>query len=118
MVTKSERQRARTEVAKRMREHADMVHSLAVLVPFWRVDDTGDQIVMRDMEGHLLVTFHGSHGVEMAKWLTLMGRTSGMALADVIRVCSGSEEHLPGRDPALRMLQEMHLEPKPTRYRR
>ncbi|RSM35073.1 hypothetical protein DMA12_45675 [Amycolatopsis balhimycina DSM 5908] len=118
MVTKYERQLERAAVAKRMKGRADEVHAVAVRVPFWQVDNTGEEIMMRDTDGHPLITFHGVYAPDMAKWLSLLGRTAGMALADLIRAASGSAEEVPGRDAALRLLREMRLEEKPTRYRR
>ncbi|NKQ54981.1 hypothetical protein HFP15_19030 [Amycolatopsis sp. K13G38] len=115
MVTRHERQLERAALAKRMRERADEVHAVARNVPFWRVDDTGDELVMRDTDGAVLVTFHGIHAPLMARWLDMLGRTAGMALAQLIRHCSGSQEELPGRAAALALLQEMGVEPKPTR---
>ena len=119
MVTKYERQLERAEVAKRMRKHADEVHAVGSRVPFWRRDDTGDEIMVRDLDGPPLVTFHGIYAPGMARWFDLVGhRTQGMALAELIRACCGSVEEIPGRRAALRLLQEMGLEEKPTRYRR
>jgi hypothetical protein len=119
MVTKYERELERAEVAKRMRKHADEVHAVGSRVPFWRLDETGNEIMIRDLDGHPLATFHGIHSGQMARWFELVGhRTAGMALAELIRVSTGSAEHVPGREAALRLLQEMKLEPKPTRYRR
>ncbi len=119
MVTKYERQLERAEEAKRMRKHADEVHAVGSRVPFWRLDDTGDEIVIRDLDGPLLVTFHGMHAPVMARWFELVGhRMVGMALAELIRASTGCAEHVPGREAARKLLQEMKLEPKPTRYRR
>ncbi|WP_410616340.1 hypothetical protein [Amycolatopsis sp. lyj-109] len=119
MVTKYERQLKRAEVAKRMRKHADEVHAVGSRTPFWRLDDTSDEIMIRDLDGSPLITFQGIHAAEMAGWFKLVGRrTTGMALAELIRASSGSAEEIPGRDAALRLLQEMGLEEKPTRYRR
>ncbi|SFW50249.1 hypothetical protein [Amycolatopsis australiensis] len=119
MVTKYERQLERAEEAKRMRKHADEVHAVGSRLPFCRLDATGDEIVIRDLDGPPLVTFHGMYAAEMARWFELIGhRTAGMALAELIRACASSAEHVPGREAALRLLQEMKLEPKPTRYRR
>ncbi|WP_410640707.1 hypothetical protein [Amycolatopsis sp. lyj-346] len=119
MVTKYERQLERAEEAKRMRKHADEVHAVGSRVPFWRLDDSGDEIMIRDLDGTPLVTFHGMYASGMARWFELVGhRTAGMALAELIRASTGSAEHAPGRDAARQLLQEMKLEPKPTRYRR
>ena len=118
MVTKHERLLERAQLAKRIQGHADALHKLAILVPFWRVDDTGDEIVMRDMDGNLLITFHGIHATAMAKWIGLLGRLPGMAVADLIREGSASGGDLASPGAAYRLLQEMRLEPKPTRYRR
>lgn len=119
MVTRYERELERAEVAKRMRQHADVVHAVASRVPFWRIDDTGDEIMIRDLDGPPLVTFHGVHAAGIARWFEMIGhRTAGMALADLIHTSTGSAEHVPGRERALQLLQEMQLEPKPTRYRR
>ena len=119
MVTKYERQLERAEVAKRMRKHADEVHAVGSRVPFWRLDETGDEIMIRDLDGSPLVTFHGIYAAQLAGWFRLVGRRStGMALAELIRASSGSAEEVPGRSAALRLLQEMGLEEKPTRYRR
>lgn len=118
MVIKYERELQRAEVAKRMREHADTVHAVASRVPFWRLDETGDEIMIRDLDGPPLVTFHGTYAAEMARWFQLIGRrTAGMALADLIRASAGTAEHTPGREAALQLLQEMKLETKPSRYR-
>jgi hypothetical protein len=119
MVTKYERESQRAEVAKRMREHADAVHAVASRVPFWRLDDTGDEIMIRDLDGPPVATFHGIHAAEMAHWFELIGRrTAGMALANLIRASAGTAEHAPGREAALQLLQEMKLEAKPSLYRR
>ncbi|WP_372671304.1 hypothetical protein [Amycolatopsis kentuckyensis] len=119
MVTKYERQLERAEVAKRMQKHADEVHAVGSRMPFWRLDEAGDEIMIRDLDGSPLITFHGIHSVQMARWFELVGRrTAGMALAELIRASSGSAEEVPGRDAALRLLQEMQLEEKPARYRR
>lgn len=119
MVTKYERQLKRGEEAERMRKHADEVHAVGSRVPFWRLDDTGDEIVIRDLDGYPLVTFHGMYASGMARWFELVGhRMAGMALAELIRASTGSADHVAGREAALRLLQEMKLEPKPTRYRR
>jgi hypothetical protein len=102
-----------------MRQHADAVHTVASRVPFWRLDDSGDEIVIRDLDGPPLVTFHGMYAAEMARWFGLIGhRTAGMAVANLIRASASSAEQAPGRDAALQLLQEMELEPKPTRYHR
>ena len=114
MVSRHERQLARGALGKRMRERADEVHAVARNVAFWHVDDTGEELVMREVGGELLITFHGMHGPLMAKWLGMLGRTSGMALARLIRDCSGSQEEVPGRAAALALLQEMGLERKPS----
>jgi hypothetical protein len=119
MVTKYERELEHAEVARRMRQHADAVHAVASKVPFWRLDDTGEDIVIRDLDGPPLVTFHGMYAAEMARWFDLIGhRTAGMAVANLVRASASSAEQAPGRDTALQLLQEMKLEPKPTRYRR
>ncbi|WP_086840618.1 hypothetical protein [Amycolatopsis kentuckyensis] len=119
MVTKYERQLERAEEAKRMRKHADEVHAVGSRLPFWRLDDTGDEIVIRDLDGPPLVTFHGMHAPVVARWFELVGhRMAGMALAELIRASAGSAEHVPGREAARKLLQEMKLESKPTRYRR
>ncbi|WP_103334969.1 hypothetical protein [Amycolatopsis sp. CA-126428] len=87
MVTKYERQLERAEVAKRMRKHADHVHAVGSRMPFWRLDDTGDEIMIRDLDGSPLITFHGIHATEMARWFELVGRRmTGMALAGLPRV--------------------------------
>ena len=78
MVTKYERQLERAAVAKRMKGHADQVHAVAVRVPFWHVDNTDEAIMMRDTDGNLLITFHGVHAPDMAKWLSMLGRMAGM----------------------------------------
>ncbi|MFG1642641.1 hypothetical protein ACGFMK_20310 [Amycolatopsis sp. NPDC049252] len=119
MVTKYERELQRAEVAKRMRAHADAVHAVASRVPFWRLDDTGDEIIIRDLDGPPLATFHGVHAAEMAHWFEMIGRrTAGMALAKLISASAGTAEHAPGREAALQLLKEMKLEEKPSRYRR
>jgi hypothetical protein len=44
----------------------------------------------------------------MARWFELVGRrTDGMALAELILACAGSAEHVPGREPEMRLLQQM-----------
>lgn len=118
MVTQYEKKLQRAAVAKRIREHAAALHALAVRVPFWHVDDAGPELVMRDTDGHLLITFHGEWAQDMAKWVNLLGRTPAMALADLVRDSAGIAEFDPGREAALKLLQEMRLEPKPERYRR
>ena len=118
MVTKYERQLERAAVAKQIREHADTVHAIATMVPFRRIDDTGNEIVMRDgIGGAVIVTLHGMYAETMAKWLRMLDKTSGMALAELIRMSASTDEYSSVRDAALKLLQEMGLEPKPDRYR-
>ncbi len=119
MVTKYERELQRAAVAKGMRVHVDAVHAVASRVPFWRLDDTGDETRIRDLDGPPLATFPGIHAAQMADWIELIGRrTAAMALANLIRASTSTAEHAPSREAALRLLQEVTLEAKPSRYRR
>ena len=92
MVTKYERQLERAAAAKQIREHADTVHAIATMVPFRRIDDTGNEIVMRDgIGGAVIVTLHGVLAPTMAKRLRMLDRTSGMALAEqILAECTDS----------------------------
>lgn len=117
MVTQQEKKLKRAEVAKRIREHAAVVHAQAVRVPFWHIDDTGPELVMRGTDNELLVTLHGPWAQDMARWLDMLDRMHGMALADLIRASAGTAEFDPARDQALVLLQEMGLESKPRRSR-
>ena len=62
-------------------------------------------------------TLHGMYAETMAKWLRMLDKTSGMALAELIRMSASTDEYSSVRDAALKLLQEMGLEPKPDRYR-
>jgi hypothetical protein len=78
MVTKYERELERAEVAKRMRKHADEVHAVGSRMPFWRLDDTGDEIMTRDLDGPPVITFHGIYAPHMARCFELVDhRTAG-----------------------------------------
>ncbi|RJQ92391.1 hypothetical protein [Amycolatopsis panacis] len=117
MVTRHERSLDEAAVARRIREHADEVHARAGRVPFWEVDATGPELTMRDMDGDLLITFHGIHGPDMARWLDLLGQTAGLVLADLIYASAGTAARTSGHKLLLQLLQEMGLEPRPARYR-
>ncbi|KID28284.1 hypothetical protein HQ32_04476 [Prauserella sp. Am3] len=68
---------------RKIAEQAEEWRAVARRLPFWDIDRSGDEIVLRDELGPL-ATLHGPWAPHMADFLQAMNTASGLAVAELL----------------------------------
>lgn len=103
---------------RRIGELSEEWRRTAAALPFWRVDDTGPELVLiGDDLNRPVATLHGMWAPNLARYLTAMDKTAGVSLAELLWRIGG---HGSGRDithASVKLLRSLGLEQREDRYR-
>ncbi|MCR3719121.1 MULTISPECIES: hypothetical protein [Prauserella salsuginis group] len=91
-------------------QRADEWRAIARAVPFWEIDRSGDEIVVRERGGQPMATLHGGWASAMADFLQTMNTVSGTALAELLWRIGGHGGSHDIRTEAERLIKYMRLD--------
>lgn len=103
---------------RRIGELAEEWRSIAAALPFWRIDHSGPEVVIIATDlNQPLATLHGMWAPNMARFLTAMGKQSGVPLAELLWRIGGHGDADAITDASLALVRTLGLERPRERYR-
>lgn len=114
----NQRERRELDDRRRIGVLADEWRQIAGGLPFWRVDDTGPEpVVIATDLNQPLATLHGMWAPNMARYLTAMGKLSGLRVAELLWRIGGHGGSQDVTNASIELLRSLGLEAPKDRYR-